>query len=45
VGVAVFPDDGLDFETLLRVADQRLLRVKAANAQRGRRDSGTLRLL
>jgi diguanylate cyclase (GGDEF)-like protein len=47
VGVAVFPEDGRDFETLLRVADQRLLRTKAGKAVRAERGRGgdTLRLL
>jgi len=30
VGWAVFPDDGQDFETLLRSADERLMRLKRA---------------
>ena len=29
VGLAVFPEDGEDFETLMRAADQRLLRRKS----------------
>ena len=33
VGWAVFPDDGLDFEGLLRAADERLLRFKADGKQ------------
>jgi len=47
VGVAVFPEDGREFETLLRVADQRLLRTKSKNAIRAERGRGgdTLRLL
>ena len=28
VGWAVFPDDGTDFETLMRAADERMLRLK-----------------
>ena len=28
VGWAVFPEDGRDFETLLRAADERMLRLK-----------------
>jgi diguanylate cyclase (GGDEF)-like protein len=31
VGWAVFPDDGQDFETLLRSADERLMRLKRVN--------------
>jgi diguanylate cyclase (GGDEF)-like protein len=30
VGWAVFPEDGLDFETLMRVADERMLRLKSS---------------
>ncbi|HEY5977032.1 MAG TPA: GGDEF domain-containing protein [Solirubrobacterales bacterium] len=47
VGVAVFPEDGRDFETLLRVADQRLLRIKSGSAHFSERGRGgdTLRLL
>jgi GGDEF domain-containing protein len=29
-GVAVFPDDGADGETLMKIADRRLYRAKAA---------------
>ncbi len=32
VGWAVFPDDGRDFETLMRAADDRMLRVKRSEA-------------
>ena len=28
IGWAVFPDDGQDFETLMRSADDRMLRIK-----------------
>ena len=28
VGWAIFPDDGQDFETLMRSADDRMLRIK-----------------
>jgi diguanylate cyclase (GGDEF)-like protein len=31
VGLAVFPEDGEDYETLMRAADQRLLRRKESN--------------
>jgi diguanylate cyclase (GGDEF)-like protein len=31
VGLATFPEDGADFETLMRAADQRLLRRKESN--------------
>ena len=47
VGLASFPEDGSSFEGLLRVADQRLLRVKNSGrhlSPRGR-ESGTLRLI
>jgi diguanylate cyclase (GGDEF)-like protein len=47
LGVAVFPEDGETFETLMRTADQRLLRVKNNGSHlvsRGR-DHGTLRLI
>jgi diguanylate cyclase (GGDEF)-like protein len=33
VGWAVFPDDGLDYETLMRVADERMLRLKSGGKQ------------
>jgi diguanylate cyclase (GGDEF)-like protein len=33
VGWAVFPDDGLDFETLMRTADERMLRLKGNGRQ------------
>lgn len=33
VGWAVFPEDGEDFETLMRCADERLLRLKHGNHQ------------
>jgi diguanylate cyclase (GGDEF)-like protein len=33
VGWAVFPEDGPDFETLLRVADERMLQLKGAGKQ------------
>src|SRR5262249_20681035 len=33
VGWAVFPEDGGDFETLMHVADQRMLRLKRRSAQ------------
>jgi GGDEF domain-containing protein len=33
VGWAVFPDDGDDFETLMRVADERMLRLKSSGKQ------------
>ncbi|MBS1884322.1 MAG: GGDEF domain-containing protein [Actinobacteria bacterium] len=35
VGWAVFPDDGQDFETLMRSADDRMLRRKRADPRRG----------
>ncbi|HVW47460.1 MAG TPA: GGDEF domain-containing protein [Solirubrobacterales bacterium] len=38
VGWAVFPDDGQDFETLMRSADERLMRLKRVNW----RDDGTV---
>jgi diguanylate cyclase (GGDEF)-like protein len=38
VGWAVFPDDGQDFETLLRSADERLMRLKRVRW----RDDGTI---
>jgi diguanylate cyclase (GGDEF)-like protein len=38
VGWAVFPDDGQDFETLLRSADERLMRLKRGSW----RDDGTV---
>ncbi len=47
VGLAVYPEDGEDFEALLRIADQRLLRVKSNGSHfspRGR-DAGALRLI
>ncbi|HVX33465.1 MAG TPA: GGDEF domain-containing protein [Solirubrobacterales bacterium] len=34
VGWAVFPDDGQDFETLMRSADHRMLRIKRADPRR-----------
>jgi diguanylate cyclase (GGDEF)-like protein len=33
VGWAVFPDDGSDFETLMHVADERMLRLKSSGRQ------------
>ena len=33
VGWAVFPDDGEDYETLLRAADERMLRLKGSGRQ------------
>ncbi len=33
VGWAVFPDDGLDFETLMRAADERMLKLKGNGKQ------------
>jgi diguanylate cyclase (GGDEF)-like protein len=45
VGLAVYPEDGEDFETLLRAADQRLLRVKSNGRHFGGRGRGTLRLI
>jgi len=33
VGWAVFPDDGLDFETLMHVADERMLKLKGDGKQ------------
>jgi diguanylate cyclase (GGDEF)-like protein len=32
IGWAVFPDDGRDFETLMRVADERMMRLKRRSA-------------
>ncbi len=34
VGWAVFPDDGQDFETLMRSADDRMLRIKRSDPRR-----------
>jgi GGDEF domain-containing protein len=34
VGWAVFPDDGQDFETLMRSADDRMLRAKQSDPRR-----------
>ena len=34
VGWAVFPDDGQDFETLMRFADDRMLRIKHSDPRR-----------
>ena len=45
VGLAVFPEDGKDFETLLRAADQRLLRLKSDGSHFSPRGRGTLRLI
>jgi GGDEF domain-containing protein len=39
IGWAVFPDDGQDFETLMRSADHRMLRIKRSDP---RRESATL---
>jgi diguanylate cyclase (GGDEF)-like protein len=33
VGWAVFPDDGIDYETLMRAADERMLRLKGDGRQ------------
>lgn len=33
IGWAIFPEDGEDFETLMRVADERMLRLKGADGQ------------
>jgi diguanylate cyclase (GGDEF)-like protein len=33
IGWAIFPEDGEDFETLMRVADERMLRLKGSNSQ------------
>jgi len=33
VGWAVFPDDGVDYETLMHVADERMLKLKANSKQ------------
>jgi diguanylate cyclase (GGDEF)-like protein len=33
VGWAVFPDDGIDFETLMRAADERMLKLKGNGRQ------------
>ena len=33
VGWAVFPEDGLDYETLMRAADERMLRLKGKGKQ------------
>jgi diguanylate cyclase (GGDEF)-like protein len=33
IGWAVFPDDGLDYETLMRAADERMLRLKGEGKQ------------
>jgi diguanylate cyclase (GGDEF)-like protein len=33
VGWAVFPDDGLDYETLMRAADERMLKLKSSGKQ------------
>jgi diguanylate cyclase (GGDEF)-like protein len=45
VGLAVYPEDGEDFETLLRTADQRLLRLKSDGSHFSLRGRGTLRLI
>jgi diguanylate cyclase (GGDEF)-like protein len=45
VGMAVYPEDGEDFETLLRAADQRLLRLKSNGNHFSPRGQGTLRLI
>ena len=45
VGLAVFPEDGEDFETLMRTADQRLLRLKSNGSHFSSRGQGTLRLI
>ena len=37
VGWAVFPEDGLDYETLMHAADERMLRLKGAVAARAGR--------
>ncbi len=37
VGWAVFPDDGVDYETLMRAADERMLRRKSGGKQLGAR--------
>ncbi|MBS1889548.1 MAG: GGDEF domain-containing protein [Actinobacteria bacterium] len=37
VGWAVFPDDGQDFETLMRSADDRMLRIKRGDPRRAAR--------
>ena len=42
---AVFPEDGEDFETLMRSADQRLLRLKSNGSHFSSRGRGTLRLI
>jgi GGDEF domain-containing protein len=34
IGWAVFPDDGQDFETLMRSADHRMLRIKRSDPRR-----------
>jgi diguanylate cyclase (GGDEF)-like protein len=36
IGWAVFPDDGQDFETLMRSADDRMLRLKRSEPRRAR---------
>jgi GGDEF domain-containing protein len=47
LGAAVFPEDGDAYETLMRVADQRLLRLKSDDGHLSSRARGneTLRLL
>jgi diguanylate cyclase (GGDEF)-like protein len=45
VGLAVYPDDGEEFETLLHSADQRLLRRKSNGSHFSTRGHGTLRLI
>jgi diguanylate cyclase (GGDEF)-like protein len=46
LGAAVYPEDGETFETLMRVADRRLLGLKNDNGHSARgRGSGVLRLL
>jgi diguanylate cyclase (GGDEF)-like protein len=45
VGLAVYPADGEEFETLLRSADQRLLRLKSGGSHFGSRGRDTLRLI
>jgi diguanylate cyclase (GGDEF)-like protein len=45
IGLAVFPEDGEDFETLMRAADQRLLRLKSNGNHFSGRGSDSLRLI
>jgi diguanylate cyclase (GGDEF)-like protein len=45
VGLALYPEDGREFEELMRAADQRLLRLKGNGNHFSVRGRGTLRLI